>query len=138
MIEKINAILFNKIVHCVFKKAEEMDIYAGSLPFKMTEKELRSLFENYGEVESVKIVIDKITRQNKGFGFVVMPNDDEANLAINSLDGYSFGERSIIVTKSEPKSEKEKKRPFGKGFKGGNYAGKSSKSNFRNNQNNKK
>ena len=52
-----------------------MDIYVGGLPFKMTEKELRSMFENYGEVESAKIIIDKITRQNKGFGFVTMPNN---------------------------------------------------------------
>lgn len=103
-----------------------MDIYVGGLPFKMVEKELRSLFENYGEVDSAKIIIDKITRQNKGFGFVVMPNNAEASLAIKSLNNFKIGDRSISVTKSEPKSDNEKKRAFGKGFRGGNYAGKSS------------
>ena len=103
-----------------------MDIYVGGLPFKMTEKELRSMFENYGEVESAKIIIDKITRQNKGFGFVTMPNNTEASLAIKSLNNFKIGERTISVTKSEPKAESGKKRSFGKGFKGGNYAGKSS------------
>ncbi len=50
-----------------------MDIHVGSIPFKWTEKNLIALFEEYGEVESAKIVIDKITRQNKGFAFVNMP-----------------------------------------------------------------
>ena len=94
-----------------------MDIYVGGLPFKMTEKELRSMFENYGEVESAKIIIDKITRQNKGFGFVTMPNNTEASLAIKSLNNFKIGERTISVTKSEPKAESGKKRSFGKDSK---------------------
>jgi RNA recognition motif-containing protein len=103
-----------------------MDIYAGSLPFKTTENELWTLFEQYGEVKDVKIVIDNITRQNKGFGFVNMPNETEALLAIECLNGFELKGRTIIVTKSAPKKSKEKSRAFGKGYKGGNYAGKSS------------
>ncbi len=103
-----------------------MDIYAGSLPFKTTENELWTLFEQYGEVKDVKIIIDNITRQNKGFGFVTMPNESEALLAIECLNGSELRDRTIVVTKSAPKNKNEKKRAFGKGFKGGNYAGKSS------------
>ncbi len=114
-----------------------MDIYAGSLPFKTNEKELKELFERYGVVSDVKIIIDNITRQNKGFGFVVMPNDSEAELAIESLNGYELRGRPIMVTKSTPKKKDgKKKRAFGKGYKGGNYAGKSSQSSFSSRQSN--
>ena len=64
-----------------------MDIFVGSLPFKIKSDQLKALFEEFGEVESVKIIMDKITRQNKGFGFVVMPNHHEAKLAIDALNG---------------------------------------------------
>ncbi len=84
-----------------------MDIYVGSLPFKMKEAELKLLFEHYGQVSSVTIIIDKITRQNKGFGFVVMPNEEEANKAIEHLDNFGVGERKLIVNKSERKDEGE-------------------------------
>lgn len=99
-----------------------MDIFVGSLPFKIKEKELKELFEQFGEVESVKIIIDKITRQNKGFGFVVMPNDAEANKAINALDGTEVMGRLIIVSRSEEKKpEPKRKKNFGKG--GTNFKG---------------
>ena len=99
-----------------------MDIFVGSLPFKLNEKKLKELFEPYGEVESVKIIIDKITRQNKGFGFVVMPNDVEANAAIKALDGSEVMDRLIIVSKSEDKTAAPKrKKSFGKG--GTNFKG---------------
>lgn len=97
-------------------KIKAMDIFVGSLPFKMKDKGLKELFEPYGEVESVKIIIDKATRQNKGFGFVVMPNDAEANKAINELDGKEIMGRTIIVSKSEEKKPEPKRRKnFGKG-----------------------
>ena len=59
-----------------------MDIYVGSIPFKWKDKNLLELFSPYGEVNEVKIVIDKITRQNKGFGFVTMEDDAQAKAAI--------------------------------------------------------
>lgn len=98
-----------------------MDIFVGSLPFKLKEQALKELFEQFGEVESVKIIIDKITRQNKGFGFVVMPNDHEALQAIKTLDASIVMDRAIIVSKSEVKNEKPKKKNFGKG--GTNFKG---------------
>lgn len=111
-----------------------MDIFVGSLPFKIKTEQLKALFEEFGEVESVKIIIDKITRQNKGFGFVVMPNHHEAKIAIEALDGKEIMGRTIIVSVSEEKKTEAKHRKFGKGgtnFKGdfGNehkpFAGKS-------------
>ncbi len=111
-----------------------MDIFVGSLPFKIKSDQLKALFEAFGEVESVKIIMDKITRQNKGFGFVVMPNHHEAKLAIDALNGKEIMGRTVTVTVSEEKQPESKRRNFGKGgtnFKGnfGNeqkpFAGKS-------------
>lgn len=99
-----------------------MDIFAGSLPFKIKSDQLRALFEEFGEVESVKIIIDKITRQNKGFGFVVMPNHHEAKLAIEALNGKEVMGRMIIVSVSEESEPQNKrKKNFGKG--GTNFKG---------------
>lgn len=99
-----------------------MDIFVGSLPFKIKSDQLKALFEEFGEVESVKIIIDKITRQNKGFGFVVMPNHHEAKLAIEALDGKEIMGRTIIVSVSEEKKpEPKRKKNFGKG--GTNFRG---------------
>jgi RNA recognition motif-containing protein len=56
-------------------KVKIMDIYISNLPFKLKETQLRELFEQYGQVTSVKIIVDNITRQNKGFGFVAMPDE---------------------------------------------------------------
>ncbi|MEA5140798.1 RNA recognition motif domain-containing protein [Arcicella rigui] len=94
-----------------------MDIYVGSIPFKWKESRLREIFEQYGEVASAKIIIDKITRQNKGFAFVQMPNDAEAKLAIESLNGAEIDERKIVVNESMPNNagsldKNKKKKPF--------------------------
>ncbi|MFN0275992.1 MAG: RNA recognition motif domain-containing protein [Chitinophagales bacterium] len=80
-----------------------MDIYVGSIPFKMKETELKQIFEKHGAVDSVKIIIDKITRQNKGFAFVSMPEDEEAQNAIKALHGTELLGRKIIVTEAKGK-----------------------------------
>ena len=80
-----------------------MDIYVSSLPFKLKEAQLRETFEAYGEVTSATIIIDKITRQNKGFGFVEMPNEREAYQAIKALHGSEMDGRKIIVSQSQGK-----------------------------------
>ncbi|MFN8239097.1 MAG: RNA-binding protein [Chitinophagales bacterium] len=104
-----------------------MDIYAGSIPFKIKEKQLNELFSQFGEVTSVKIIIDNITRQNKGFAFIVMPNDDEALLAIETLDGTELMGRKITVSISEDKKKPAaKKKNWGKG--GTNFKGSFDKS----------
>jgi RNA recognition motif-containing protein len=84
-----------------------MDIFAGSLPFKLSEEDLKKLFEQYGTVNSAKIIIDKITRQNKGFAFIEMPNEQEALLAIEALNGSEVMGRQIVVNKSEKKENRD-------------------------------
>ncbi|CAG5070921.1 hypothetical protein DYBT9623_03292 [Dyadobacter sp. CECT 9623] len=91
-----------------------MDIFVGSLSFKLKESELREAFEKYGTVSSAKIVIDKITRQSKGFGFVEMPDESEARLAISSLNGADMYGRPLVVNESQ-KREQRPGAPGGSG-----------------------
>ncbi len=99
-----------------------MNIFVGSLPFSIEEADLRESFEAYGAVDSVKIITDKFTGRSKGFGFVEMPNDEEAQKAINELNGATVQGRAIVVNKSEPKPEGER-RSFGGGGNRGGYGG---------------
>lgn len=109
-----------------------MNIFVGSLPFSIEEADLRESFEAYGAVDTVKIITDKFTGRSKGFGFVEMPNDDEAQKAIDELNGATVQGRAIVVNKSEPKPEGER-RSFnnnrggdnrgGGGYGGGNSGG---------------
>jgi RNA recognition motif-containing protein len=80
-----------------------MDIFVGSLSFKLKESELREAFEKFGEVASAKIIIDKITRQSKGFGFVEMPDEEQAKLAISELNGVEMYGRPLVVNESQKK-----------------------------------
>lgn len=100
-----------------------MNIFVGSLPFSIEEADLRESFEAYGAVDSVKIITDKFTGRSKGFGFVEMPNDDDAQKAIDELNGATVQGRAIVVNKSEPKPEGERRSFNGGnrgGFRGGN------------------
>lgn len=83
-----------------------MNIYVGSLHFKMNEAELKEIFEEYGEVTSAKIIIDKYSGKSKGFGFVEMPNDTEARKAIEELNGAQVSGRNIIVNESIERAER--------------------------------
>jgi len=86
-----------------------MNIFVGSLPFSIEEADLRESFEAYGAVDSVKIITDKFTGRSKGFGFVEMPVEAEAQKAIDELNGASVQGRTIVVNKSEPKPEGERR-----------------------------
>ncbi|GAA4031869.1 MAG: RNA-binding protein [Flavobacterium sp.] len=86
-----------------------MNIFVGSLPFSIDEADLRDSFEVYGTVNSVKIITDKFTGRSKGFGFVEMENDAEAQKAIDELNGATVSGRTIVVNKSEPKPEGERR-----------------------------
>jgi RNA recognition motif-containing protein len=99
-----------------------MDIHVTNLPFKLREDELKELFEVYGTVESAHVVLDHKLRQSKGYGFVKMPDDEQAAKAIKALDGFAILEREIKVSKSRTKAEaekSEKKFPFWKQKKAG-------------------
>ena len=100
-----------------------MNIFVGSLPFRLEEMELRELFEEYGEVASAKIITDKFSGRSKGFGFVEMPNDEEAQRAIDGLNSTEVGGRSIVVNKSEERKDSDRKRSFGGSGSGGGRSG---------------
>lgn len=97
-----------------------MNIFVGSLPFSIDEADLRDSFGVYGTVSSVKLITDKFTGRSKGFAFIDMPNDDEALKAIEELNGASVEGRTIVVNKSEPKPEGER-RSFNNNRSGGGY-----------------
>jgi RNA recognition motif-containing protein len=100
-----------------------MNIFVGSLPFSLGEADLRESFEAYGTVDSVKIIMDKFTGRSKGFGFVEMPDDNEGQAAISALNGANVGGRSIVVNKSEPKPEGERRSFNNNRGGGGGYGG---------------
>lgn len=83
-----------------------MNIFVAKLNFDTQEDDLRYAFEEFGEVDTVKIIMDKFTGRSKGFGFVEMPNDDEARAAIADLDDQEFDGRTIVVKKAEPRENR--------------------------------
>ncbi len=80
-----------------------MNIYIGNLPFNLGEEDLREIFEEYGEVASAKIIMDKFTGRSKGFGFIEMEDDAEANKAIEELNNAEVAGRNIKVNESKPR-----------------------------------
>jgi len=102
-----------------------MNIYVGNISWNLKDQDLSNLFAAHGEVSSAKIVTDKFTNRSKGFGFVEMPNDDQAQAAIAALNGTEVDGRNIVVNESRPKQEGGggggfKKKSFGGGgYKGG-------------------
>ncbi len=83
-----------------------MNIYVGNLSYGSTEDSLRNLFESYGVVDTVSIITDRQTGRSRGFGFVEMPNDEEAKAAIASLDNKEFEGRVLRVNEARPKPER--------------------------------
>lgn len=81
-----------------------MNIFVASLPFSIQESDLRASFETFGTVDSVRIVTDKFTGRSKGFGFVEMPNEEQATQAIAELNGATVQGRSIVVNPSVAKN----------------------------------
>jgi len=102
-----------------------MNIFVGSLPYRLQEADLKELFEAYGEVNSVKLIIDRETGRSKGFGFVEMPDDEAAQKAISGLNGAEVSGRSIAVSQAEDRkpSGGGERRGGGGGFGGGNRGG---------------
>jgi len=82
------------------------NIYVGNLDFRTTEDELRQLFEGYGTVERVSMIRDRDTGQPRGFAFVEMTNDGDAEKAIAATNGSAFGGRNLNVSEARPKSDR--------------------------------
>lgn len=83
-----------------------MKIYVGNLPFSITQDEFRALFAAFGTVVSADIIMDKFSGRSKGFGFVEMSDDAQAEAAIAALDGKDSGGRALKVNKALPKTDK--------------------------------
>jgi len=99
-----------------------MNIFVGSLPFSLEEADLKELFEAYGEVSTVKLIIDRESGRSKGFGFVEMPDDEAAQTAITGLNGSEVKGRSIAVSQAEEKKPSDRRSGGGGGY-GGNRGG---------------
>jgi len=82
-----------------------MNIYVGNLNYNLSEEELEKVFSSYGEVASVKIIRDKYTDQSKGFGFIEMANDADAQKAIDELNGTEVKGRELRVNQARPPRE---------------------------------
>lgn len=95
-----------------------MNIYVGNLSFNVTEEDLRMAFESFGQVEAVAIIKDKYSGKSKGFGFVEMPSKDEAQSAIDGLNGKELKGRALKVNEARPRTE-NKSRGGRRGPKGG-------------------
>lgn len=80
-------------------------LYVGNLPFSISEEQLQEYFAQVGQVESVKVVTDRATGRSKGFGFVEMVNDGDAETAINQLNGQKMNDRPLTVSEARPPSE---------------------------------
>ncbi|MDX2039533.1 MAG: RNA-binding protein [Isosphaeraceae bacterium] len=90
-------------------------LYVGNLPYSATSENLQELFEQFGQVRSAQVLSDRETGRSRGFGFVEMDNDDEADAAIEQLDGNDFDGRRLTVNEAKPRT------PGGGG--GGGYGG---------------
>jgi len=93
------------------------NIYVGNLDFATTETEIRTLFEPFGQIDNVSLVRDKFSGQSRGFAFVEMTNDNEAEQAIQNLNGKQVGNRNITVNEARPREDRP--RGGGGGFGGG-------------------
>ncbi len=87
-----------------------MNIYVGNLSYEITDDEVRDIFSPHGEISSVSIIKDKHSGQSKGFGFVEMPNQAEAEEAIKTLNESDLKGRNIKVNQARPKEERPKRR----------------------------
>jgi RNA recognition motif-containing protein len=101
-----------------------MNIFVGSLPFSLEEAKLKELFEEFGEVTSVKIISDKYSGRSKGFGFVEMSDDEQAKKAIEGLNGTEVEGRTIVVNEAEERKPDSRRSNFGGGHgRGGDNRG---------------
>ncbi len=96
--------------------SQNKKLYVGSLPYSITEEELTTLFSEYGNVDSSRIITDKFTGQSKGFGFVEMSSEDEAKKAAAGLNGKVLKGRTLIVNEARPEERRERSGSTGGGF----------------------
>lgn len=88
-----------------------MNIYVGNISWDTTETSLQRAFEQYGQVASARIVMDRDTGRSRGFAFVEMPNDDEGRAAVEAMNGAELDGRSVRVNEARPREERPARRP---------------------------
>src|SRR5581483_1667659 len=93
-------------------------LFVGSLPYDVTEDQLHQMFAPCGQVTSARLITDKLTGQSRGFGFVEMASEDEAQAAIQKMNGTPVGSRQLVVNEAKPMENRN-----GGGFGGGNRSG---------------
>lgn len=91
-----------------------MNIYVGNLPYSITDTDLREAFAEYGKIDEVNLITDKFSGESKGFGFVEMHSNSEADAAIKALNGTDLKGRNITVNQAKPRGERSS-RPGGGG-----------------------
>ena len=97
-------------------------LYVGNLPYTVRDEDLQQAFSAYGSVNSAKVMMERDTGRSKGFGFVEMGNDAEAQAAVEGMNGQSLGGRSLVVNEARP-MEARPPRTGGGGFGGGRSGG---------------
>ncbi|MCK9180852.1 MAG: RNA-binding protein [Bacteroides sp.] len=96
-----------------------MNIFIAGLPYSVNDADLTDLFQEYGEISSAKVIMDRNTGKSKGFGFVEMDDDNDAKRAISELDGAEYDGRTIAVSEARPREERPRSDRRG----GGNFGG---------------
>jgi RNA recognition motif-containing protein len=89
-----------------------MNIYVSNLSFNVKDEDLREFFAPYGEVTSAKVILDRMTNQSRGFGFIEMPDEEASKKAIAELDGATVENRTIKVNEARPKEERPSRNRF--------------------------
>lgn len=100
-----------------------MKIYVGNMSYDVTEEDLRQAFEQFGKVESTAVIMDKFSGRSKGFGFVEMADNAEAQAAIDGLNGKELKGRALNVNEARPRTEGQSRGPRSGGGGGGGFGG---------------
>jgi RNA recognition motif-containing protein len=93
-----------------------MNIYVSNLGTNVQDAELKELFAQHGAVSSAKVIMDKFTNQSRGFGFVEMPNNDEAQKAVADLNNTTVGNQTIKVSEARPREERPSNNNYNKRY----------------------
>ena len=100
-----------------------MNIFISNLNYNTVESELEALFQNYGDVESAKIITDRDTGRSRGFGFVEMPSEEDGAKAIEELNQREFKQKVLNVSEARPREERPRRDNGGGGRSSGGYGG---------------
>lgn len=87
-----------------------MNIFVGNLSYNTNEEQLKQLFEQYGTVDSARVIMDRETHRSRGFGFVEMPDNNQAQAAIQALEGHELDGRPLRVNEARPREDRDRSR----------------------------